>query len=234
MRIDARRNQMQRTRMALVLAMFMALMTVGPVLAQDSTPGAQQGSRPVQSMDADASPAAEDEPQIDLVEFGAWGVASRDFEQTGEDLDHALIFSSSVAAFPDEETAQEAFPSVVEAMLALPQNEQLEEVEVEEIADEQIFLYGEIESNGYTFNLGMLVVRNGAFLSLAGGLSFETLDIQDDLVSLSSFLQDQIEGETPETGDDLLAMLPEPDDLPGADKIGDPYEITRERVRLAE
>lgn len=225
---------MHRSRIALLLAMIVALMAAGPVMAQDSTPGAQEGSRPAQSMDAEASPAAGDEPQIDLLKFGAWGVASRDFEQSGEDLDFALVFSSSIAAFPDEDAAEDAFPQVVEAMLAIEQNQQLEEVEIDEIADDQIFLYGEIESGGFTFNLGMLVVRNGAFLTLAGGLSFETLDIQDDLVTLSTFLQDQIDGETPETGDDLMALLPEPGDLPGADEIGDPYEVTRDRVRLAE
>lgn len=225
---------MQRPGFALIVALILTLMITGPVFAQEPTPGAEKTDRPALSLGAEASPTPEDEPQIDLLGFGAWGVASRDFEQSGEDLDFALIYSSSVAAFPDEKTAREAFPQVVDEMLALEKNQQLDEIEVEAIADEQIFLYGQIESNGFTYNLGMLVVRNGAFLTLAGGLSFETLDIQDDLVDLSTFLQEQIAGETPETGDDLVAMLPEPGDLPGANQIDDPYVIRDERVRTAD
>ena len=226
---------MYRSGLAILFAVLLAIMAAGPVTAQDSPLEKQEGGRPGQSIDEETPTVSEeDEPQIDLLEYGAWGVASRDFEQSGEDLEFAFIFSASIAAFPDEETAEDAFPQVVEAMLELEQNQDLEEVDVDDVADEQIFLYGEIESNGITFNLGMLVVRNGEYLTLAGGLSYETLDLRDDLVALSTFLQGQIEDATPETGDDLGDMLPEPDDLPRADEIDDPYVIRDERIRTAD
>jgi hypothetical protein len=208
---------MHRRWPALILSLVFAFVLSGPALAQES-----------------GTPAADDEPEIDLLEHGAWGVATREYEQTEEDLDFTLFYTTSIAAFPDEKTAADAFPLVIEEMLALPQYQTLDEFEVDEIADEQVGHYGEIESNGFTFNVGVLVVRNGAFLTLAGTVAFETLVNQDDLVELSTLLNENLDDASPETGDDLVDLLLDPDDLPGADAIDDPYTVSEERIRLPE
>jgi hypothetical protein len=208
---------MRRRGLSAFLAVLFALILTGPVLAQDATPP--------------ASPAADDEPTINLIAYGALGVASREYEQTGEDLDYVLFYSTSLAAFPNEETAEDAFPQIVEEMMALPAYKNLDEVQIDPVGDEQIFVSGEAESGGFTFNLGVLVVRDGAYLTLAAGLGYETLDVTDSVVELSTFLGEQATDASPETADDLLDLLPEPEELPGADAIQDPYEISDENVR---
>jgi hypothetical protein len=202
---------------ALLLSLVFAFVLSAPALAQES-----------------GTPTADDEPEIDLLEYGAWGVATREYEQTGEDLDFTLFYTTSIAAFPDEETAEEAFPQIVEEMQALPQYQTLDEIEVDEIADEQIGHYGEFESNGYTFNVGILVVRNGAFLTMVGTVAFETLDNQEDLAELSTLLNENLDDASPVTGDDLADLLLDPDDLPGADAVDEPYKVSEERIRLPE
>jgi len=213
---------MQRRGLSLFLAFLFAVLLTGPVMAQGTATA--------------GTPTAEDEPEIDLLEFGAMAVATREFEQSGEDLDFTLLFTTGLAQFEDEDAAADAFPQVADLMLDLGPYDTLEVVELyAELGDDQIFVYGEIESNGYTFNMGMLVVRNGAIFTMAGGLAYETYDdMQDELIELTEFLQEQAEGANPETEEEYLDLMPEPGDLPRADEIDDPYVISKERVRFAD
>src|SRR5687768_12961813 len=126
---------MPPTRRSLMLGFGALALT--PLLAEaqedDSTSESFDktgGQQPEESTPV-ASPGTDDDPPlIDLLKYGAWGVASRDFEQTGEFPGYAIIIGTSIGAFPDPETAAAAMPAIRSVQDLDPYN-QLELTEID-------------------------------------------------------------------------------------------------------
>jgi len=226
---------MPTTRRLLLLGAGSLALT--PLLAEaqddDSTPESFDktgGQQPEESTPV-ASPETEDDPPlIDLLEYGAWGVASRDFEQTGEFPGYAIIVGTSIGAFPDPETAEAAMPAIRSIQDLDPYN-QLELTEIDPIGDDQFFLWGTLPSQGVELTVGLLIVERGPYAVLASGIGVADLDFRNDLVDIAEFILSGAEAADPQTKDELLDLLPNPEDLPHLPTSDDFYEVSRERTR---
>src|SRR6478752_7591949 len=171
---------MSTTRRSLMFGL--GALALVPLLSEaqedDSTPksfdkmGGQQAgaSTPVASPEIDDDP-----PLIDLLEYGAWGVASRDFEQTGEFPGYAIVVGTSIGAFPDPETAEAAMPAIRGIQDLDPYN-QLELTEIDPIGDDQFFLWDTLPSQGVELAVGLLIVERGPYAVLASGVGVADLD----------------------------------------------------------
>ena len=161
-----------------------------------------------------ASPGTEEDPPlIDLLKYGAWGVASRDFEQIGEFPGYAIIIGTSIGAFPDPETAAAAMPAIRSVQDLDPYN-QLELTEIDSLGDDQFFLWGPLTSQGVDLTVGLLIVERGPYAVLASGVGVAGLDFRSDLVDIVEFILSGAEAADPQTKDGLMDVLPNPDDLP--------------------
>jgi hypothetical protein len=192
----------------------------------DKTGGQQAGaSTPVASPEIDDDP-----PLIDLLEYGAWGVASRDFEQTGEFPGYAIVVGTSIGAFPDPETAEAAMPAIRGIQDLDPYN-QLELTEIDPIGDDQFLLWGTLPSQGVNLAVGLLIVERGPYAVLASGVGVADLDFRNDLIDIAAFILSAAETADPQTKDELLDVLPDPEDLPHLPTSDNFYEVSRERSR---
>jgi hypothetical protein len=178
-----------------------------------------------------ASPETEEDPPlIDLLKYGAWGVASRDFEQTGEFPGYAIIIGTSIGAFPDPETAAAAMPAIRSVQDIDPYN-QLELIELEPLGDDQFALWGSLTSQGVDLSVGLLIVERGPYAVLASGIGVAELDFRSDLVEIAEFILSGAEAADPQTKDELMDILPNPEDLPHLPTSDNFYEVSRERTR---
>ena len=226
---------MPTTRRSLLLGLGALALT--PLLAEakedDSTPESfdKTGGQQPEDSTPVASPETEDDPPlIDLLEYGAWGVASRDFEQTGEFPGYAIIVGTSIGAFPDPETAANAMPAIRGVQDLDPYN-QLDLIEIESLGDDQFFLWGTLTSQGVDLAVGLLIVERGPYAVLASGIGVADLDFRNDLIEVAEFILSGAEAIDPQTTDELMDVLPNPDDLPGLPDSDDFYEVSRERTR---
>jgi len=209
-----------------------------PLLAEaredDSTPESFDktgGQPPEQAATPAASPGSEEDPPlIDLLKYGAWGVASRDFEQTGEYSGYAIIIGTSIGAFPDPGTAASAMPAIRSVQDLDPYN-QLELIEIAPLGDDQFFLWGPLTSQGVDLNVGLLIVERGPYAVLASGVGVADLDFRSDLVDVVEFILLGAESTDPQTTDELVDVLPNPEDLPHLPTSDDFYDVSRERTR---
>ena len=227
---------MTTTRRSIMLGFGALALT--PLLAEaqddDSTPESfDKTGRQDEPQEATpvASPETEDDPPlIDLLEYGAWGVASRDFEQTGEFPGFAIVIGTSIGAFPDPETAAAAMPAIRSVQELDPYN-QLELTEIDPLGDDQFFLWGSLNSQDIDLTVGLLIVERGPYAVLASGVGVADLDFRSDLVEIAEFILSSAEAADPQTKDELMGILPNPDELPHLPTSDNFYEVPRERTR---
>ena len=227
---------MSTTRRSLMLGFGALALTPMLVEAQedDSTPksfdktGGQD--QPMASTPVASPGTEEDPPLIDLLKYGAWGVASRDFEQVGEFPGYAIIIGTSIGAFPDPETAAAAMPAIRSVQDLDPYN-QLELTEIDSLGDDQFFLWGPLTSQGVDLTVGLLIAERGPYAVLASGVGVAGLDFRSDLVDIVEFILSGVEEADPQTKDGLMDVLPNPDDLPHLPTSDNFYEVSRERTR---
>jgi hypothetical protein len=227
---------MSTTRRSLVLGFGALALT--PLLVEarddDSTPESFDKTRsknqPQESTPVASPGTEEDPPLIDLLKYGAWGVASRDFEQTGEFPGYAIIVGTSIGAFPDPETAAAAMPAIRSVQDLDPYN-QLELTKLDSLGDDQMFLWGQLTSQGVDLTVGLLIVERGPYAVLASGIGVAELDFRSDLVEIAEFILSGAEAADPRTKDELMDILPDPEDLPHLPTSDNFYDVSRERTR---
>lgn len=228
---------MQSSRRSLILGLSALALT--PVLAKaqddDSTPESfdkTHAQEPASANTPDASPEAEDDaPLIDIIKLGAWGTASREFKQTGTFPGYAIVVEASIAAFDDAETATAAMPEIRATLKEHAPYNELKEEKLATLGDDQILLTGTMMSQGYEFVINFLLVQRGPYIALAGGIGVENLDMRNDVVDVVELVLGNAEADEPVTGEELMAVLPEPDELPHLPSSKNFYEISEERNR---
>ena len=230
-------TKMQSSRRSLILGLSALALTPALAMAQDddSTPESndkQHMQEPAGSNTPVASPEAEDDaPLIDIIKLGAWGTASREFQQTGSFPGYAIVMEASIAAFDDADAASGAMPEIRATLMENAPYNEMDEEKLTLLGDDQIFLFGTMTSQGYEFVINFLLVQRGPYIALAGGVGIEDLDMRNDVIDVVDLVLGNAEEDEPVTSEELMAVMPEPDDLPQLPTAKRFYEISEERSR---
>ena len=108
---------------------------------------------------------------------------------------------------------------------------QLELTEIEPLGDDQFFLWETLNSQGVDLALGFLIVERGPYAVLSSGIGVADLDFRNDLVDIAEYILSGAEAADPQTSDELMGVLPNPEDLPQLPTSDNFYAVSRERTR---